>query len=86
MRLEGLEMHRAHNWETDSGKLIGKVKFSNGGHEISLVLSEESCQKILGFCAEGLVQNARAIAQDLTASIIEEAARPAALEAPGTAD
>lgn len=69
MILEKLYMAR-QSYGPNIGKLEGELEFSNPKGKIQLILNDETCNKILGLCAEGMVQSAQQVAKELTAAII----------------
>lgn len=55
-----------------AGAMAGKISFSNTkGHEMTLVLTPEQIQRILGIISEAMVETTRELANGLTKDIIE---------------
>jgi len=71
MQLERLTMQRKYYGPND-GKLEGTISFKNPDGEIQIILDDNSCHNILALCAEGLVNSAQQVAQNLTAAVITQ--------------
>jgi len=71
MQLERLSMQRKC-YGPNEGKLEGTISFKNPDGEIQIMLDDNSCHKILALCAEGLVNSAQQVAQNLTTAIITQ--------------
>jgi hypothetical protein len=81
IRLQSLEIRRAHSWENArAGSLIGKAEFAGGFGETRLTLTDDLCRRVLGIVAEDLVAGSRELAHMMTNDVIE--ASGLALEAP----
>ena len=63
------------DWGPLKGKYKGTVTFLNNQGTVAIVLSHEASQKILDLCAEALVTQAKEVAQNLTAAIVEQSTR-----------
>ena len=72
MQLESLYMSR-QRYGDNEGKLTGEITFSNPQGKIQIVLGAAICQRVLALCAEGLVETAKDVAQNLTRAVLEEA-------------
>ena len=72
MELQSLRMSK-EEWGTNKGKVMGTIAFKGAVGTIELVLREEDCSAILRLCAARLVEQSKAIATSMTASIIENA-------------
>lgn len=54
------------------GKYTGSVGFRGQYGTVDIVLSPSLSEKVLTLCADALVENAKEVASDLTAQIIEQ--------------
>lgn len=80
MKLEQLSISRnTYNFAFDGvapSAIGGKVKFSDpNSHEVTLILTPAHIDRILAIVAETMVETTRALAEDLTANIIQHAAQ-----------
>ncbi len=76
MHLKNLTIGRnVYNFDYDGvkpGAVYGTVTFENDGkHEVKIVLTKRHIDQILAIVADSMVETTRALANDLTASIIE---------------
>lgn len=69
MELESLNITRVA-WGDNAGKLDGNIMFKNPKGKVQIILSDSAAQRILEICAEGLVETAKIVANELTAEII----------------
>jgi len=64
----------------EAGGIGGRVAFSDPNkHEVTLQLTRAQIDSILAIVAESMVQTTRALAEDLTANIIQHATKIPAL-------
>lgn len=67
MILKNLHIYRAYG-----GIVKGDITFENNKGSVQLNLSPERCREILGICADSLVENAKDVAENLKAEIINQ--------------
>lgn len=82
LRLDSLSINLM-DYGPDKGKYIGKACFKGQYGGIDIALSPSISQNILRLCAYALVENSRAVAETLSAQVIEQADNllpPAAIE------
>jgi hypothetical protein len=77
LKLEKLEIERGASWAVDAGRLSGKVKFvDDEARSIELPLDEQLAHEIVSLCSDAMVRVTKAVANDLTAEIIQASAAP----------
>ena len=81
--LESLEITFQH-YGADEGKYTGSLAFKGHYGRISITLDPIISEKVLTLCAEALVENARQVADNLTASVINQSGKQ--LAPPPTGD
>ena len=56
----------------DKGKLRGNVEFTGPHGKVELPLDEQMSKEIVAVCADALVRSTRAVAENMTADIIND--------------
>ena len=79
IQLNKLSVTRAE-WGDNKGQLSGTVEFTGPHGKVELPLDEQMSKEIVAVCAEALVRSSRAVAENMTADIINDVP---ALNAPG---
>jgi len=70
MQLVKLEIERV-KYGSDKGQFKGAIQFDNELGEVAIRLSEKQCNSLFAVCADGIVDTAKAAAEELTCSVIE---------------
>lgn len=74
MQLVELEIKR-ERWGENKGQFTGAMRFDNELGEVAIKLSPEKCEQLFKICADGIVETAKAAANELTISVIEHKAK-----------
>lgn len=72
LRLENLSIDIC-DYGPEKGKYTGKARFKGQYGGIDIVLAPSVSQNILRLCADALVENSKAVAETLSAQVIEQA-------------
>lgn len=78
MILRKLEVER-ERWGPMKGTFSGSIEFEGDDGAVKLKLSNEQCEKMFAIVAEGVIETAKEVAHNLTASCLEQAG-PARIE------
>ncbi len=87
LTLESLQVSM-NNYGANEGKYTGTVQFKGHYGSIELTLAPSISEQVLALCADALVENARDVANNLTAAIINQVDRqlPPPMAEPGPDD
>ena len=72
--LESLSVNRC-TYGSEEGKYTGSLAFRGHYGQISITLDPIISEKVLALCADALVENARQVADNLTATIINQSGK-----------
>jgi hypothetical protein len=70
MKLEQLRIEVVPSWMPNAGQYQGTIKYAGQSGEVTVNLSHELSMQILNVVAADMVETSKAIANDLTADII----------------
>ncbi len=71
MEITKLYITRGEKFSKHPGRLSGKVEFSSVDGEVALNLDEQTSAEIVKLCADGIIRASSAVANLMTADIIE---------------
>ena len=71
IQLQSLSVSRPE-WGDNKGKLEGNIVFNGPHGKVQLPLDEQMSKEIVAVCAEALVRSSRAVAENMTADIIND--------------
>jgi len=72
--LKRFEVNRNPSYVSEPGSYSGEVVFDNDGSSIKIRLDAQLSSEILKLCAESMTRATKALANDITAQIINQAA------------
>lgn len=58
-------------WGKNKGKVSGCIEFENELGSVSLFLDHEKCEELFRVCADGILDAAKAAAEEMTCRVIE---------------
>jgi len=70
MQLKSLRIAKVE-YGTDKGQFKGVIEFSNNLGSVELTLSSDQCNGLFKVCADGIVDTAKAAAENLSVLIAE---------------
>ena len=79
MKLESLSIRAPSRFEKRVG-YVGEIVFDSPLGKVQINADDTLSRRILAVCADELVQATKHVAAEMTASIIDEVAAPAAIE------
>ena len=77
MELEHLRISQNPSYHSRPGEYTGNLKFKGAHGEVEIPLDNALSREVLKLCAESLARATKDIAQNLTASVFENAGLPA---------